>query len=292
LSPLPCTILLSQHKWAQTISGATGIAPASSNVDRRLLEKAAVFVKALNDTHAAQPAAARPHVRFVMEFVTNRVCPQIDVKAIPEGILLVSRDNWEEAMGPVFGTRNLQHHVDVQQVAMEQRLQLQASGGFLFPLPGFTETTCTCAGDCAVAGSACPCMELLKPCNSSCHVLSSLPPGVPPSHSQCKNPQNAAHPSALIPMQQPLRGQACCGCKTGCSTLSCGCRKRNSACTTACHGMSGHDSCLNRTQPAQKVTDKKKRGAEGGTTRKAKKAKGATAAATAAAADDDDEEDK
>lgn len=104
------------------ISGGTcaavtvGNAPngMASTIDPKLLHEAAEFVATLNATHAAAAATAGvgTQFRFVMEFVINRDCPQVDVSALPEGILLVIRDNWEEPMGPVFGNRNLHHHVD------------------------------------------------------------------------------------------------------------------------------------------------------------------------------------
>ena len=286
------------------ISGATAVAPKSSSISSKLLQEAAEFVAALNSTHAAAVTVAGASVqfRFVMEFITNRECPQVDVSAIPEGILLVSRDNWEEAMGPVFGTRNLKHHADVQQVAMEQQQKLQASGGFLFPPPrlstgNFKEATCACVGDCASAAAACVCMLGNKSCNSS-----YLPPHgtlSAPSHSQCKNPLNAAFPVSA-PLLQSRRGQPACRCATGCASAACGCRGKQ-ACTTACHGFSGHENCTNRTTPASIATaaktkaKKKKASAAPGGARK-KKAKGAAAAAAAAAsataANDDDEEEE
>ncbi len=294
-SSLPCTILLSQHKWAQMISGATALPPKLSSVDPKLLKEAAKFVAALNSTHAARPISAMgapAPFRFVMEFITNRACPQVDVSAIPEGILLVSRDNWEEAMGPVFGTRNLKHHVDVQQTAMEQQQQLQASGGFLFPPAPFADalepTTCACVGDCS-ATAACPCMLGHSPCNSSCHrsSASGLLQASLPSHSQCKNPLNAAIPVSA-PLQQAPRGQAGCRCTTGCASVQCGCRKRGLACTTACHGFNGHENCTNRTAPLSVTEDKKpkKRAAEA--TEKSETRKKAKAAAVASTADDEE----
>lgn len=267
---LPCTVLLSQHKWAQMISGATGVAPKSSSVSPQLLQEAAVYVNALNATHAASGAPVR--IRFAMEFVTNRDCPQVDVNDIPEGILLVSRENWVEAMGPVFGTRNLQHHFDVQQMAKEQQERLQASGGYLFPQPrpstdDFKETTCPCAGGCA-ASAACPCMVSKKPCNSSCHFHEGLPQGAAPSHAQCRNPLNATT-SVSAPLQQAQRGKLGCRCTTGCASKSCGCRKAGIPCTTACHGFSGHDLCTNRT--ATTAAKEKKRGAAAGQSEAASK---------------------
>ena len=137
---LPGTILLSQHKWAQVISGTTGVPPQSSSIDPKLLHDAAEFVTTLNSTHAAAAAVsafggAQLPLRFVMEFIIDRDCPSVNASAVPEGILLVRRDNWEQAMGPVFGARSLKLHTDVQQVAMEQQHQLQASGGFRFADP-------------------------------------------------------------------------------------------------------------------------------------------------------------
>src|SRR5687767_5707750 len=90
---LPCTILLSQHKYGEMISGATGLAPMSSVITPQLLQQGAEFVRALNAAHQLPTSAVRVH--FVMEFVTNRDCPQVDLSALPEGILLVCRENWE-----------------------------------------------------------------------------------------------------------------------------------------------------------------------------------------------------
>jgi hypothetical protein len=277
--PLPCAVLLSQHKWAQMISGATGVAPTSSSVSPKLLQEAADYVAALNATHAASNAPVR--ILFAMEFVTNRDCPEVDVDAIPEGILLVSRENWVDAMGPVFGTRNLQHHVDVQHVAMEQQQQLRASGGFHFPPPrastdGFKETTCVCGGDCATTAD-CACVRKKKACHSSCHFHAGLPQSGTPSHSQCKNLLNASAPSSLIPLQHAQRGQSGCSCATGCALKSCGCRKAGVACTTACHGFHGHDLCTNRSaRTSTSATQKKRPGAENDEeqARAAKKGKG------------------
>jgi hypothetical protein len=289
------------------ISGATAVAPKSSSIDPKLLQEAADFITTLNATHAAHAVTAGTptYFHYVMEFVTNRDCPQVDVSAIPEGILLVSRDNWEEAMGPVFGTRNLKHHFDVQQVALEQQQRLQTSGGFLFPAPrpstdDFKEVTCTCSGDCT-ATAACSCVLSKKPCNSSCHLHGGLPPSALPSHDQCRNPLNAAIPMST-PLQQAHRGQSGCRCATGCASTRCSCRKANMACTTACHGLSGHDNCTNRTSApttsttiATDAAATKKRGAASGKKERGgsrKRLKGISVGATAPVdGDTDDDED-
>ena len=212
---IPCTVLLSQHKSVQLITGTTGVTPLSSTLDSTLLQSAAVFVQQLNNTHAG----SSPPFRFVMEFLTNRPIRDVDVSGIPEGILLVTSDNWQEAMGPLFATRNLQHHRDVQQVAYEQQRQLRAGGGFQF--------------------------KTQKYCNQECHSNPSAP-SLYANHSHCKNPLNRTNP-VPSPLHHPRPGQVGCECVTGCVSRRCVCRTNGLACTTACHGFHGHELCTNRS---------------------------------------------
>jgi hypothetical protein len=213
------------------ISGATGLAPMSSVVTPQLLQQGAEFVRALNSAHQSPTSAVR--VRFVMEFVTNRDCPQVDLSALPEGILLVCRENWEEAMGPVFGTRNLQHHAHVQQAAAEQRQRLQASGGYLFPSRrSDAEPVCSCGGSCTSAAE-CACFSSQRSCSSECHsassTSSSFSASSPHSHACCRNPLNSTRVTCA-PLGPALPGQSGCKCATGCATAACGCRRAASPC--------------------------------------------------------------
>ena len=228
----------------------------TSVLSSALLQEGSKFVHELNTTHAAfiKQHPSFPPIHFLMEFITNRACPSVDVNSIPANVLLVCKDNWEEAMGPIFGTRNLQYHQELQSVAEEQSQQLQATGGYVFPARIFTEEQkeqiCNCSGDCSIA-TDCRCMQSKSRCNDHCHAGTASSSSSSVSHSHCHNPLNLTS-SISITHEQPLSharaGDAACKCTTsGCRTDQCSCRKKGKlACTTACHGMHGHDQCTHR----------------------------------------------
>ncbi len=92
------------------------------------------------------------------------------------------------------------------------------------------------------SNNRCGCKKQGQYCGPNCQCTDCKNKQLHAFHQAPSPPRVIAHQNIAVTMVSPSRG---CGCKTGCATMRCGCKKQGQRCGSSCKCKSTYSNCVN-----------------------------------------------